>query len=84
MIDFSLTDEQKALRELGHDFAEKEIRPVASEYDRDMSVRTPATPARKRAQHSTLERRRSDSRYLLMRMGFGVAPTRLAPLGVRS
>jgi hypothetical protein len=24
---FSLTDEQRALRELAHDFAEKEIRP---------------------------------------------------------
>jgi acyl-CoA dehydrogenase len=35
MIDFSLTDEQKALRELAHDFAEKEIRPVAWKYDRD-------------------------------------------------
>jgi acyl-CoA dehydrogenase len=35
MIDFSLTDEQRALRELAHDFAEKEIRPVAWEYDRD-------------------------------------------------
>jgi acyl-CoA dehydrogenase len=35
MIDFSLTDEQHALRELAHDFAEKEIRPVAWEYDRD-------------------------------------------------
>jgi acyl-CoA dehydrogenase len=35
MIDFSLTDEQKALRELAHDFAEREIRPVAWEYDRD-------------------------------------------------
>jgi acyl-CoA dehydrogenase len=35
MIDFSLTDEQKALRELAHDFAEKEIRPVAWDYDRD-------------------------------------------------
>ncbi len=35
MIDFSLTDEQKNLRELAHDFAEKEIRPVAWEYDRD-------------------------------------------------
>jgi alkylation response protein AidB-like acyl-CoA dehydrogenase len=54
MIDFSLTEEQKALRELAHDFAEKEIRPVAWEYD------TPATPARMRAHHSTLERRRSD------------------------
>src|SRR6476659_720239 len=35
MVDFSLTDEQKALREMAHDFAEKEIRPVAWEYDRD-------------------------------------------------
>src|SRR5260370_20305828 len=35
MVDFSLTDEQKNLRELAHDFAEKEIRPVAWEYDRD-------------------------------------------------
>jgi acyl-CoA dehydrogenase len=35
MIDFSLTDEQKSLRELAHDFAAKEIRPVAWEYDRN-------------------------------------------------
>lgn len=35
MVDFTLTDEQKALRELAHDFAEKEIRPVAWEYDRE-------------------------------------------------
>jgi acyl-CoA dehydrogenase len=35
MVDFSLTDEQKALRELAHDFAVKEIRPVAWEYDKD-------------------------------------------------
>jgi acyl-CoA dehydrogenase len=35
MIDFSLTDEQKNLRDLVHDFAEKEIRPVAWEYDRE-------------------------------------------------
>src|SRR4051812_29864643 len=35
MVDFTLTDEQKSLRELAHDFAEKEIRPVAQEYDRD-------------------------------------------------
>jgi alkylation response protein AidB-like acyl-CoA dehydrogenase len=30
---FSLAGEQKALRELAHDFAAKEIRPKASEYD---------------------------------------------------
>jgi acyl-CoA dehydrogenase len=35
VVDFTLTDEQKALRELAHDFAEKEIRPVAWDYDRD-------------------------------------------------
>ncbi|MEO8091072.1 MAG: acyl-CoA dehydrogenase family protein, partial [bacterium] len=35
MVDFTLTDEQKDLRELTHNFAEKEIRPVAWEYDRD-------------------------------------------------
>ncbi len=35
MVDFTLTDEQKALREMAHDFAEKEIRPKAWEYDKD-------------------------------------------------
>src|SRR5215204_999984 len=35
MVDFTLTDEQKALRELAHDFAVKEIRPVAWEYDKE-------------------------------------------------
>ena len=35
MIDLTLTDEQQAMREMAHDFAEKEIRPVAWEYDRD-------------------------------------------------
>jgi acyl-CoA dehydrogenase len=35
MVDFTLTDEQKDLRELAHDFAEREIRPVAWELDRD-------------------------------------------------
>ncbi|HLI32828.1 MAG TPA: acyl-CoA dehydrogenase family protein [Solirubrobacteraceae bacterium] len=35
MVDFKLTAEQESLRELAHDFAEKEIRPVAWEYDRD-------------------------------------------------
>jgi acyl-CoA dehydrogenase len=32
-ISFDLTDEQKALRELTREFAEKEIRPKAAEYD---------------------------------------------------
>ena len=35
MVDFTLTEEQKSLREMAHDFAEKEIRPVAWEYDKD-------------------------------------------------
>ena len=35
MVDFTLTDEQKSLQEMAHDFAEKEIRPVAWEYDKD-------------------------------------------------
>jgi acyl-CoA dehydrogenase len=34
VVDFTLTDEQKALREMAHDFAEKEMRPVAWEYDK--------------------------------------------------
>jgi acyl-CoA dehydrogenase len=35
-VSFALTDEQKALRELAHEFAEKEIRPREAEYDREM------------------------------------------------
>src|SRR5437588_3143556 len=35
VVDFTLTDEQKSMREMAHEFAEKEIRPVAWEYDRD-------------------------------------------------
>ena len=35
MVDFTLTDEQKSMREMAHDFAEKEIRPVAWEYDKE-------------------------------------------------
>ncbi len=35
LIDFTLTDEQKDIKELAHDFATKEIRPVAWDYDRD-------------------------------------------------
>jgi acyl-CoA dehydrogenase len=35
VVDFTLTDEQKALREMAHDFAEKEMRPVAWKYDKD-------------------------------------------------
>ncbi|HEY5058840.1 MAG TPA: acyl-CoA dehydrogenase family protein [Gaiellaceae bacterium] len=35
-VSFALTDEQKALRELARDFAEKEIRPKEREYDEKM------------------------------------------------
>jgi acyl-CoA dehydrogenase len=35
VVDFTLTDEQKDLKELAHSFAEKEMRPVAWEYDKD-------------------------------------------------
>jgi acyl-CoA dehydrogenase len=35
VVDFTLTDEQKDMRQMAHDFAEKEIRPVAWEYDKD-------------------------------------------------
>lgn len=35
MVDFTLTDEQKDIRQLAHDFAEKDIRPVAWDYDKD-------------------------------------------------
>jgi len=32
-VDFSLTDEQREIQALAHEFAEREIRPVAAEYD---------------------------------------------------
>src|SRR3954469_13824559 len=35
MVDFTLTDEQKALREMAHDFAANEMRPVAWELDKE-------------------------------------------------
>ena len=35
MVDLTLTDEQQDLRELAHNFAEKDIRKVAWEYDKD-------------------------------------------------
>ncbi len=34
MIDFSLTEEQVALQEMAHEFAEKEMRPHAAKYDK--------------------------------------------------
>jgi acyl-CoA dehydrogenase len=35
-VSFALTDEQKALRELAHDFSAKQIRPKEAEYDEKM------------------------------------------------
>ena len=35
MIDFSLTEEQKALQEMAREFAEKEMRPDAAKYDQE-------------------------------------------------
>jgi acyl-CoA dehydrogenase len=35
VVDFTLTDEQKDMREMAHDFAEKEMRPVAWDYDKE-------------------------------------------------
>jgi acyl-CoA dehydrogenase len=35
VVDFTLTEEQQSMREMAHDFAEKEMRPVAWEYDKD-------------------------------------------------
>jgi acyl-CoA dehydrogenase len=35
MIDFSLSDEQKALRELARQFAQNEIAPLSAKYDRE-------------------------------------------------
>ncbi|EHN11497.1 Butyryl-CoA dehydrogenase [Patulibacter medicamentivorans] len=37
MVDFTLTDDQKAIREMAHDFAANVMRPVAWEHDKDGS-----------------------------------------------
>ena len=36
-LSFAITDEQRALRDLAHDFAVKEIRPKAADYDVHMT-----------------------------------------------
>jgi len=38
MIDFDLTDEQKALQKMARDFAEREIRPIAEKLDRSENL----------------------------------------------
>ncbi len=48
MLDFQLTDEQEQMRQLAHRFAEREIRPVAAEYD--VSGETPWPVLQKAAQ----------------------------------
>ncbi len=35
MISFELSDEQEAIRKVAHEFAEKEIRPIAAEHDEE-------------------------------------------------
>ncbi len=35
MVDFTLTEEQENIREMAHDFATNEIRPLAWDYDKD-------------------------------------------------
>ncbi|MCW2960426.1 MAG: acdA [Thermoleophilia bacterium] len=37
-VSFELTDDQKEFRDLAHEFAEKEIRPVAAQADRDSKL----------------------------------------------
>lgn len=41
MIGFELTDEQRQLQELAHEFAEKEMRPVSAKYDESMEFPRP-------------------------------------------
>ena len=38
-VSFGLSEEQKELRALAHDFAEREIRPIEAEHDADMRHR---------------------------------------------
>src|SRR3989304_3770158 len=38
MLDFDLTEEQKALQKMARDFAEKEIRPIAEKLDRSQNL----------------------------------------------
>ncbi len=38
MVEFDLTDEQRLLQKTAHEFAEREMRPVALEYDKKGTV----------------------------------------------
>jgi butyryl-CoA dehydrogenase len=42
MLDYGFTEYQTAIRDLAHEIAEKEIRPIAAEYDRDAKFPWPA------------------------------------------
>lgn len=63
MIDFELNEEQRQMVQLAHQFAEKEIRPVAAEYDENEEV--PWEVIRKAAQAGFL------SYYIPERYGGG-------------
>src|SRR5436190_3793250 len=70
-VSFALTEEQRALRDLAHEFAEKEIRPVAAEYDEHQTH--PATGSAK-ATESALWTRPSPKRPGAGGPGGSVAP----------
>jgi alkylation response protein AidB-like acyl-CoA dehydrogenase len=58
MLDFSLSDEQRMIRDMAHDFAEKAILPVAEHYDQaDVFVRQQA-PASECARNRRSKRAR--------------------------
>ncbi len=38
MVDFALTEEQKLLQKTAHEFAEKELRPIAADCDREAKI----------------------------------------------
>jgi alkylation response protein AidB-like acyl-CoA dehydrogenase len=42
MLDYGFTEYQTAIRDLSHEIAEKEIRPIAAEYDREAKFPWPA------------------------------------------
>jgi alkylation response protein AidB-like acyl-CoA dehydrogenase len=42
MLDYGFTEYQTAIRDLAHEIAEKEIRPIAAEYDREAKFPWPA------------------------------------------
>jgi len=65
VVDFTLTDEQKSMREMAHDFAEKEIRPVAWEYDKEATW--PRNSSRRQRPPHLLTNTESDYRHFALR-----------------